>query len=351
MDLYTLDPATFRREALIENFESAIWTDRYAQYGDLSMVVEPTINMMSRLKPGTLVGFDQSRRIMRVVSSYRSQNSDGKISLKVDGRSLETILDDRVARIALNNTTWNLTGTIGQIITSMVSQICGAASVISPADTIPSLTVTDSSGATAILKVEIKLGTVYERVKELCDSYDLGFRLTQVQPNSTALNFSVYSGTNRTVAWGVEFSSNLENLQETSSLVSNDGYKNVAYVISVNGSRIVNASGGFSSNGFTRRVLPVDATDITLPAGTALNDALDLRGRQALSDHRASKLFDGSIGSNYPYKFNTDYFLGDLVPLIDDDNSRQIMRVTEYIWSIDKEGVKAYPTLSVPGGV
>jgi Siphovirus ReqiPepy6 Gp37-like protein len=347
MELYTIDPTLENQKvAIIENYESFIWTDRYSSFGDLTLVVEPTLRTL--LAPGVLVRFDESPYVMEIESAIREEDATGKSKLTVKGKSLENILNGRAAKLVLTPATWDITGTPGAIVLWMVNRICVAGVGISANDVIPELTVRDLTGGTTTYTVSVKAGTLYERVKEICDTFDLGFRLIIFEGT---LHFDIYVGVDRTEDNGVVFSEALDNLSQASYLVSKEKYKTTAYVFSANGSRIVSATGMGSVLGLSRKVILVDATDITTAAGAPLNAALDQRGRDALSACQVSTLFDGVANPNGMYRYNTHFFLGDIVALIGDDGEKQSMRVTEHIWSDDATGFSSYPTLSVVGGV
>ena len=354
MELFTINASNnYRREALIENFESFIWTDRYSAFGDLTLVAQPTLAMRTLLAPNTLVGFDESDRVMKIDSAVRAEDPDGVDKLTIKGRSLEHVLDGRAAKRVLSSATWDIgPGTVGYIIAEMVNGVCVQHDGISENDIIPNLSVSYSllPTGTPTYSVSIKAGTLYERVKEICDSFNYGFRIT-VTPGTNTLWFAVYPGTDRTGVGGVSFSENLENLSQSSYLVSKENYNTTAYVFSDNGSRIVNATATESISGLNRKVILVDATDITTVAGAELNAALDQRGRDTLSAHQVETLFDGTTNPTGMYRYNVHYFLGDRVALIGDYNVRQPMRVTEHIWSYDTTGYNSYPTLAVIGGV
>lgn len=351
MELYTLNPNNaYRHETIIERFESFIWTDRYSAHGDLTLVVEPTDSMFKLLQPDTLIAFDESDRVMMIESILKTVDAEGKSTLTAKGKSLEWVLDGRPAKKVLNANTWDLAGTVGLCVTYMVNQICVQGLGVTVDDVIPRLTVSDLTGTTdSSFKISIKSGTVYERVKEICDAFDFGFRITRVKADNT-LNFAAYKGTNRSGQGGVAFSVDQESLAETSYLVSKEGFKTGAYVFSNGGSRMVSATGG-GVVGLKRKILLVDATDIDLPAGNDLNLAMDQRGRDELSKHLALTLMDGVIGPNSKIRYNTHYFLGDIVNLRGEFGMHQNVRVTEHIWAYDTEGFRSYPTFSAIGGV
>jgi hypothetical protein len=123
--------------------------------------------------------------------------------------------------------------------------------------------------------------------------------------------------------------------------------KNVAYVFSPVGYQIVYAIGVDSTvSGFERKVLMVNATDITstdVPTATA---QMILRGREELAKNQSIFGFDGEL-TNSSYQYYIDYDLGDLVEIQDEDGNVAKMKVTEQIFVSDKEGDRSYPTLTV----
>ena len=101
------------------------------------------------------------------------------------------------------------------------------------------------------------------------------------------------------------------------------------------------------TDGFDRHVLIVNANDIELAAGSALDAALIQRGKEALAEHREIQALDGEIRQNSQYKYGVDYYLGDLVEMRNTDGIANQMRVTEQIFVSDKEGERTYPTLAI----
>ena len=357
MELYKWNIGLGQADDIIEKYESFIWTDRYSAFGDFQVVTDVTAANLSALAPGTFIGFDKSDRLMIVKSLEKKKDANGRSSLLVKGKSLEAMLADRAARSSLTNATWPLTGTVGGICTYIVDYICRAGSGISSSDVIPGLTTTNSDTTTASMTVSIKSGTLYDAVKSLCDSFDMGFRIRRiinpdVAHGAAVMTFEVYKGVDRSPEWGVSFSEQLENLSDASYLRSKDGYKNVAYVFAPNGTRIVTATGASAVSGWARNTMLVDASDITTAAGATLQAQLLQRGLDALSACKEVKLIDGTVNPvSGTYKFGTDYNMGDIVAVTGDDGIRTPKRVTEYIWSYDDKGFQSYPTLSSVGGV
>lgn len=353
MELFTVDETNnFRRGAIIEHYESFIWTDRFSEYGDLTLVCEPSQAMYDRLQPNVLIGFTESDRLMRVEGIMKARDAKGKPTFKIAAKSSEAVFEGRAAKKVLSAATWDIVGgNMGAIVAYMVNTICVLGTGVLADDVIPGMTAvnlatTDPSNYT----VKIKAGTLYERMRELLDTFDLGMRVT-FTPGVNELKFAVYEGTDRTGTDGVAFGAALENLSETSFVNSWADYKTGAYVFSSISNALVGTTGDAGLMGLKRRILLVDATDVPGPLDATHQAVLIQRGRDALSGHQRQSMYDGKVSALGPYKYNVHYFLGDKVNLIGDYGVKQPMRVTEHIWSGDRTGLNSYPTLRAIGGV
>jgi len=363
MEVYILDDL-LRRIAVIDQYESFIWTERWAVFGDFELVVHSTSENRRLLKEGTQMVQNGSDRVMTIKTVDIKKDDDGRSILTVSGPSLEQILDDRAATEGLagptSDTNWVISGTAGNVCRKIFKDICidGLLSTsdkipfIKPGTIYPPSTIPESA---IVFSASIPLSSVYEAIKELCDIYDLGFRLVRNQDKSE-LYFDIYTGNNRTTQQNVHtpviFSQELDNLSNVSELRSVEDAKNVAYVFGLNDSTIVYADGAdASTSGFDRKVLYVDATDVTLASGSALTAVLINKGLDALAKTRPIAAFDGEINQYGKNKYNRDYFLGDLVEMRNSDGATNIMRVTEQIFVSDGEGDRSYPTLTLNSSI
>jgi len=358
MEVYVLDDL-LRRTEVIDRFESLIWTDRWRDVGDFELKVAATTEMRRYLKVGTLLAMNESDRMMEIESFENAKNDDGHKLITVKGRSLEHILDDRIATTGMagltSDTDWIIEGTPGDIARKIFNDIC-VMGILSESDKIPFYTPGTTYAPNTIpepsmfYSASIPLGTVLKAIKDLCDVYDLGFRLVRNLDNSQVF-FHIYTGddhtTQQTLLPAVVFSPDFGNLTNPNELVSISALKNVAYVFAQNGSEIVYAEGAsVTTAGFQRRVIHVDATDVSEPAGPALTSILQNKGFEALAKNRSLAAFDGEISQYSNYKYNQHYRLGDLVEMRNDDGATNQMRVTEQIFASDAEGERSYPTLA-----
>jgi hypothetical protein len=347
MELYVLDSLN-RRQYVIDQFLTSIWTERWQAYGDFELHIPSTFGPRSLLKPDTWLALNRSNYVMRVESVEDDWATDGSRILIIKGRSIEALMDDRaapratwteapalIARNMFHLTCVSGTWDIGDIIPGVVEgSFMPASTIAEPAD--------------AITILIDKITTLSDGViTQICAKYDLGFRLLR-QDSTGELYFEIYAGSDRTTGQTtlppVVFGTQLDNLQNTKELTDITKAKNVAYVQQVSGaSQIVYGDGVDPTvDSFERRVLIVDASGITSPTTAQLTQA----GLEALAAARTSYLFDGEVSQQSQYQYGTDYNLGDLVEQRNSDGVVSNMRVTEQIFIQDNTGEKSYPTLA-----
>jgi hypothetical protein len=358
MEWYTLDDA-LRRDQVIEEFNSFIWTERYSAWGDFQIIAPYSADCKALLAPKKMLAMQGSYRVMIIDTVSDDTDENGERLLTVTGKSIEDLLDDRVAMPALADTTttpnWVITGTPDYVANFMFHSVC-VEGAISDNDTIPFFTEGQliQSGNIPFPTVEITVtaspDTLYNSIKNVCDTYSLGFRLVR-NGETGQIYFEIYTGndltTGQTLMSPVIFDPNLHSLQQISQLVSTAQLKTVAYVFASNGAVIVNAPGVVSSvSGADRRVLLVNSSN-DADASDALTSALMQEGLQALRDQQEIYSFDGQLPPTVPYIYGVDYNLGDLVEERDEMGNVSLMLVTEQIFTSDDSGERSYPTLSL----
>lgn len=357
MDIYILDNL-LRRIDVIDQYVSLIWTERFSNYGDFELVIHSTPETRSRLPVGTRLVINDSYRIMEVETSLDKTGADGNL-LTVSGRSMESILEQRVTRRPVGDqpaAEWILADRPGDLARFMFRTMCvvnefypeDVIPFYSPGSIYPDGTIPETG---AVIELTVGMDTLFAFIKNLCDLYGLGFRLIR-NPETCRLHFDIYTGNDRTsqqnIMAPVLFSQDLDNLNDVSELVSDANYKNVAYVFAKNGSEVVYSdSANPQTSGFDRRVLIVDASDVDEEAGVSLSGILTRKGLDALAENRRIMAFDGELPRSSKYKYGKHYDLGDLVEMRKSNGATNQMRVTEQIFVSDAEGVRSYPTLAV----
>lgn len=358
MEAYTLDPL-LRRVSVIDQFESLIWTERFQAYGDFQMEIESTQATRTLLKAGTLLAMNESYRVMTVETVEDGIDSDGRRMLSVKGRSLEAILLDRVAKNSTADLTtspkWTITNPPADVARKIFHDIC-VTGILDPGDVIPFVIegtiMPDDTIPEPVdpITVEMEPTTVYGAISDICGVWGLGFRILR-NFDASQLYFDIYSGSDRTSAQTllspVIFTPSLDNLQNTKEFITVEQAKNVAYVYSPAGFQKVYPVGVDPEvEGFERHVLVVNANDITSD-NPDVASALIQRGTEELSKNRVFQAFEGEISQYSQYKYGTHYHLGDVVEMRNTDGVINNMRVTEQIFVSDREGERAYPTLSL----
>jgi hypothetical protein len=350
MEVYILDPLN-RRQILVDQFISFIWTERWQAYGDFELDVYSTVQNRGLFTVDTWLSMSSdllgsSNYVMRVELVDDSVDDTGNKILKITGRSIEAIMDDRAAR-----GTWTFPP--GEVARTVFSEVCVSGSFdvgdiipgINLVPFMPASTIPEQSDVVTITTSNIT--TLFDVVvTQICTVWDLGFRILRLD-STGVLYFDIYAGSDRTtdqdVLPPVIFSPQLDNLQDTTEITDITDAKNVAYVLASTGIVSTVYPDGIDPTiaGFERRVLIVDATDIDSPTAPLLTQ----RGMQMLSASRTSYVFDGTVSKNSQYRYGIDYNLGDLVELQNQDGVTSKMRVTEQIFSHDNTGEFTYPTL------
>lgn len=354
MEIYILD-GLLRRNHVVDKFDSLIWTERWNQLGDFQLDLVSNLENRTLFQTGTQLAQNNSYRVMSVETVEEGTSGDGQTTLQVKGRSLESILQDRVFKQTLSNqATAILTGSPANVAREMFDHICRPPAGLSFKDLIPFLmpgtifapgTILES---TAPINWEQATDSLYNGIQKLCELYDLGFRLVR-NFDTSQLYFDIYTGSDRTTKQTtvspVVFSVGLDNIQNTTEFTSIQESKNVAYVFSDVGYAIVYAEDVDPDiAGFERRVLVVNAS--VDPNALDINAELVQAGNEALLDKRGVSIFDGEINQYNEYTYGIDYDLGDLVEMRNKDGVITYKRVTEQIFVSDANGERSYPTLA-----
>lgn len=358
MDLYILD-VLLRRTVVVDKFISVIWTERFNEYGDFELIVQSTPDNRRLFFEDVLLACERSNYVMKVKTVEDKVDEEGRPTLVISGNSLEELMEERVAFGVLDDTTtvptWDITNPPADVARTIFQTVC-ITGALDLNDIIPMVTMGSFLPADTIpepvdnITVNLAPQTVGQAIKDICQANQLGFRLVR-QDDPPQLWFDIYAGSDRTssqTALGaVIFTPELDNLQDTTELNTNDGFKNVAYVFGPAGFEMVFApSADPEVAGYERRVLVVIADDIT-SSNPDVPSAMIRRGEEELAKHQAVQAFDGTVDQNSKYVYGLDYFLGDVVEMRNKDSATNLMRVTEQIFSQDEQGEKAYPTLTV----
>lgn len=347
MELFVLN-AVFESIAVIDTYESMIWTDRYNAYGDFEIYFAMDESSLEYIKEDYYLWLKESDHSMIIEDIKIDADTEEGNRLIVTGRSLESILERRII--------WGqrvFSGNLQNAIQMMLNE-----NIISPsvADRkianfvfVPS---TDSKITSLTIDNQYTGDDLYTVIKGLCEENNIGFKIVLTDDNQFA--FSLYAGADRSYDQTenpyVVFSPNFENIINSNYFSSKAGYRNVTLVAGEGegASRKTTVVG--SASGLDRRELFTDARDISSDTedGT-LSDAeyiaqLRTKGLKNLADHMITTAFEGEVEVTRLFKYGEDFFIGDIVQIANEYGNENSAYISELIISNSDEGLSIYPT-------
>lgn len=361
MELLKLN-ANHQPTALLEDYDSLIWTERFTGIGDFQLVSGDVDKYKELLPEGTVLTLRESTVPMIVEDHLieRKKNSGAKLFVK--GREFTSILDRRVSVQAVSSglAEWKVVAKIpSDVAHYIITQICvtgiNDAADIFPSSVVQFNTPADYMNTTGpnrqfIVPRGKLLNTVLEFLKAESEAdpnttpaspavVPHGIRAVRPARGGTAISIQIYAGVDRTAQ--VRFDATRDLLDDGSYLFSKRALANAAYVLGPTSAFKLH-KGSPVPTGMDRRVTLVDATS----SGIVTADAVKNEGIDALNQANEIARFDGALNPDLSlYTYNVDYGLGDIVMMAGDYGLNTKSRVTEYIRSKDAQGSKSYPTL------
>lgn len=396
MDLYTLTDQFLANEP-IDDFISAIWTERYSVKGEVQLKVEASPEMLTRLADGTFLALRGSKEVMQI----ETQSIENGLAT-IAGYTLDGFLDQRMAwyinpYYATGDSGDNpskvldLTRVItsGQFLADAVSQMCISPSTYSatyapvslnwPLEVIPNLSLGAVDATGPAKRLTLPIGPLYTGLVKIAEDEGIGMSLYLESADPVAgysLKFTTYRGLDHTQGGNaplVRLVPELDSINNLKELRSTAHYKNVVYVLYGNTLyRYWENMDEAEPEGFARRVMVTDA--VGSPVGhketykqysyqygsasfenvtrTVVSPAeqaafLEQNARDALANNNYIRSIDGETSPNSDYQFGLHYGLGDVIEIQGLTGVIAKSRVTEYIRSQDVNGEKEYPTISV----
>lgn len=365
MDFYTLD-GTFQREDVVDEFESAIWTERFVKAGDFQIVLSSTPERVSQLAEGKFIELDGSPEVMQI----ETQSIEDDV-MTIKGQSLETFFNERWIWTSNdpNVNEWKLRDKPGNVLGTIVQQMAVAGSVNDDTlgiggslNVIPYLVVGALTQAGEVVSVSVPFGPMHDALAKIAETYQIGISIliSRADAFGYELSFVAYSGADRTTGQldneRIQFSPALDSMANTKELRSIVGYKTVVVAFppswSPNTAPVVQYSpdSGPEAVGFMRRLLVIEASDISqdqITAGVTLLSLMTQKAKDALANNNFTKVIDGEVIPQVGYVYRVNFNLGDIVELVGQSGIAQNARITEFIRSQDATGERAYPTVSV----
>ena len=341
MDIFILNES-FQTVGVIDAYESLIWTDRYSKYGDFEIYTSFSTDVLNKAKQDYYVYIAESEHLMIIEGLQIESDAESGNHLRITGRSLESILDRRII--------WTQTSITGNLQNSIKSLINAAIINPSIADRqISNFIFEDSdderiTGLTA--EAEYTGDNLYEVINELCETNYIGFKITLNASNQFV--FKLYMGEDRGYDQNanpyVVFSPGYENIINSNYIDSTEVMKNVALVAGEDSGQQRRTLIVGSGSSLTRRELYVDARDIQSEKVSNYNEALRQRGLQYLIENSRTVEFEGQVEATRMFVYGEDFFMGDIIQIVNEYGIQGSARVVEFIHSEDANGIQMYPT-------
>ena len=347
MEFYILNQS-LAIQGIIDTYKSAIWTRRYYKAGDFEIYAPATDENMELLQKGYFViRVDDSKKGGIIDTVKINTDAEDGNYITASGKTLSNLLSRRIM--------WKQTrysGYVEKALRRMVTDNCISPSI--SARTIPNLRLGAEAGITTRFQIQMTGDNIETGIGDICKTYGLGYDI-EFNLASRKCEFIVYQGTDRSFNQNVNpyviFSPDYENI--IASEYSNDAstFKTTAQVAGEGqGVDRKKTSVGNNISGLSRFELFVDARDISSNSGE-LTEAeymalLEQRGRDKLAETGITESVNSEVAANQTFQLGRDYFIGDIVEVINEYGIAMTPRVTEVIECQDDTGYTCIPTFS-----
>lgn len=325
MDIYVYDESlTFIDD--VDMAASVIVAHKYNDCGDFEIYISAKLCDFSVLRIGNYIQYQEFFGIIENFELTTSEENGDYVT--ITGRHVESLLD---RRIVAQQTIYN--GTVENYIRKLIDENC-----INPKDSarkMPYIQLGKAKGYTEGITIQCTYDNLLDHIGEVCKSYGIGFTMVFDEMDKH-LEFELFKGEDRTLTqsknMAIIFSNEYNNLLSSNYVYQTSLHKNVAVVAGEGEGleRKIAYVGGHK--GLERREIYVDAREISTNNGTVTNAEYDKqlkeKGAVTLSDYEIEQTFEGIIVQNQ-YVYGIDYFIGDIVEIVNEYNIHGQARITE----------------------
>lgn len=344
MDLWILSE-DFNPLGIVDTAASTIWANRYRQCGDFEIYVPATIEILELLQEDRLVVRQDDDMVGVIERKKIVTDEENGDFLLVSGRCSRSILDRRIVweQTVINDTTENA---MRQLVTEAFI------SPTDPARKYSGLALAAVHGYADSIRVQYTGTGILDAIESLCATKNYGFKMP-LEDEQLVLDF--YKPADRSVNQDenprVVFSEKYDNLLTTTYTMDKTALKNVV-VVAGEGEGTARRRGVFTSElspaGLHRRETYRDARDISSNEGEIPDDEytqlLAERGQETLSEATVIETMEGAVEPRQMYVYKQDYFLGDIVTVINKYGVQLDTQVLEVVEVWDENGYTCTPT-------
>lgn len=335
---------------MIDVYNSIIWTTRYFKAGDFELYLRATAKNIDILRKDYYLCREQDiidneyHNVMIIKNIQITTDVEQGNFLIITGKCLKSILSRRII--------WQQTNLIGRVeigIRRIITE-----NVISPSITsrkIEGLTLDYIQNFSDTMDIQVTGDNVAEWLEKICTTYGMGW---DIFIKDKSFVFSLWKGTDRSYNQSenphVVFSPEYDNLIASDYKMNSENFKNVALVAGEGEGLDRKTYVVGEASDLDRYELYVDSRDLSTNSGeisdVEYNNMLREKGLESLAQTSITENFEGTVEPEGNYTLNVDYFLGDIVQVINEYGIISAARITEIIDSEDDQGRTVIPTYS-----
>ena len=256
IDVYVLDD-NLNRIGIIDNYTSLIWVNRYQTEGDCELYIEATQANLKMLRKGYFLARNDDDMVCRIEKIELDTDTEKGNYIIVTGYDVKKILSQRIIW-SQANVDGNVEDYIRELVYQSVVNPNLSARAIKNAAGRQNFFLGDKAGFTEVTTEQATYKLVSEKIQELCQRYNWGYKVIVDIGN---FYFLLYKGTDRSNR--VIFSNEFENLISTKYIEDSSHLANVALVGGEGeGSERSRNVAGYAE-GIDRNEIFVDAKDIS----------------------------------------------------------------------------------------
>lgn len=373
MDLFKFipgaDATVLEQGDPINGATSVMWAERYREPGEFEIIAPLSSGLFSFLPLGTIISHTNTLEAMIVENINIRDDKNADSVIQITGRSLEVVLDQRVAGANLVYPNGDGTYWFKEYILPIDNSWAQAKKMVNdhiqtPGDGSDKLqnfmcenlvTGTGTSEERAIPRMSL-----HQALLDILAIDNVGIKVVrrnafgQIGSNNMTY-FYLHKGVDKSAS--VVFSWKSGDLDTAEYFWSKRNYRTFAIVLG----RYVNlktAPLGSAIPQYARSTFVVPADDIDghypdrptvgTPEFNTLVAAFRARGRQAVAAHNRMSFVRADISERSKYHYRRDYNIGDIVTVDGNFGVIQPMRVIEYVEIQDENEERGHPTLEVP---
>lgn len=364
-------------QAVVDNYESLVWTDKAKECGDFELYMYYDPDLWKTIKLGTFLRIQDSEHTMMVNKRDLKDTFEDAPRMIFTGKSMEYITSRRVVYKQID-----VTGAPGDIVNQLLDENCIDGPNLQQFAPDPTNPNKKYRGITGLFRdgsnwrqelggnqiSQQYLGqNIYEAISELVKTYSSPMCYIFVHhTDDNKWRWRLGTGVDRSWNQGsndwVTFSSDFNNLKSSEFVQDDEKYANAFYVTGAdpgdNKPRftmpIERAISNTSQNGFIsgmkRREKWIDGSNVKLkddnnhdvPMQTYLNE-LRAYGYASMREYETETSFVGDVDPNVQWTYMRDYYIGDIVNVIDDMGNGAMCAIDGMTITADKNGIVIVP--------